>query len=335
MRSEKPAELLRLARALAASAEGMTLAEMADFSRAGRRTAERRRDAVEAVFGPLERIEDGRQIRFRMSARGLGRFAAAPTAQELAELENAARAYEAARDSTRAEILRSLGQKIRASLRHAERRRLDTDIDAQLRAEAFACQVGPRPFASEKVLGVLREALLAGVMVKFLYCEGSTLRWRKVIPYGLLFAPRYYLAARVKSKPEPVLFRLDRIRDLELTGEPGAPPAGFDLKAYASRSFGVFQEAPEEVVLRFDPSAAADARSFLFHASQTIADEADGSLIVRFRAAGFLQIAHHLMTWGSAVTIIAPEELRSIISQQIAELYMHYCPVRGATAGRQ
>ncbi|MBO0734601.1 MAG: WYL domain-containing protein [Methylocapsa sp.] len=337
MRSEKPAELLRLARALAASAEGMTLAEMAAFSRIGRRTAERRRDAVEAVFGPLERIEDGRQVKFRMNARGLGNFAAAPTAQELAELENAARAYEAGRDPARAEILRSLGQKIRASLRHAERRRLDTDIDAQLRAEAFACQVGPRPFADAKVLGALREALLAGVMVKFLYGEGEggPLRWRKVIPYGLLFAPRYYLTARVKSKPEPVLFRLDRIRNLELTGEPGAPPAGFNLKAYASRSFGVFQEAPEDVVLRFDPSAAADARSFLFHASQTIADEADGSLIVRFRAAGLLQIAHHLLTWGSAVTIIAPEELKSIMSQQIAELYAHYRPVRGATGRRQ
>ena len=81
-------------------------------------------------------------------------------------------------------------------------------------------------------------------MVKFLYGEDSdaALRWRKVIPYGLLFAPRYYLVARVKSKPEPVLFRLDRIHDLEVTNEPGAPPESFNLEAYASRSFGVFQE---------------------------------------------------------------------------------------------
>ena len=71
MRSEKPAELLKLARALAASAEGMTLDEMAEFSGVGRRTAERRRDAVEDVFGPLDRIDDGRLVRFRMSGRGL------------------------------------------------------------------------------------------------------------------------------------------------------------------------------------------------------------------------------------------------------------------------
>jgi hypothetical protein len=35
MRSEKPADLLKLARALAASAEGMTLDEMADSRRSG------------------------------------------------------------------------------------------------------------------------------------------------------------------------------------------------------------------------------------------------------------------------------------------------------------
>lgn len=330
MRSEKPAKLLKLARALAASAEGMTLDEMAEFSGVGRRTAERRRDAVEDVFGPLDRIDDGRLVRFRMSGRGLGSFATAPTSEELAELENAARACVAARDNNRADILHSLLQKIRASLREAERLRLDTDIEARLRAEAFARQVGPRPYADPKILTTLREALLTGLMVKFLYGEESdaALRWRKVIPYGLLFAPRYYLVARVKSKPEPVLFRLDRIHDLEVSNESGAPPESFNLEAYASRSFGVFQEEPAEIVLRFDASAASDARAYLFHPTQIMTDEADGSLTVRFRAAGLLQIAQHLMTWGPTVTILAPDNLKILMWEEIEALYAHLRPAK-------
>jgi len=261
-------------------------------------------------------------------ARGLGSFATAPTSEELAELENAARAYVAARDSNRADILHSLLQKIRASLREAERLRLDTDIEARLRAEAFACQVGPRPYADPKILTTLREALLTGLMVKFLYGEDSdaALRWRKVIPYGLLFAPRYYLVARVKSKPEPVLFRLDRIHNLEVSNEPGAPPESFDLEAYASRSFGVFQEDPEDIVLCFDACAAHDARAYLFHPTQVMTDEADGSLTVRFRAAGLLQIAQHLMTWGPTVTILAPDNLKAIMWEEIEALHMHHRP---------
>ena len=53
----------------------MTLDEMAEFSKVGRRTIERRRDAIETVFGPLDQIEDGRLVRFRMNGRGLGSFA--------------------------------------------------------------------------------------------------------------------------------------------------------------------------------------------------------------------------------------------------------------------
>ncbi len=107
-------------------------------------------------------------------------------------------------------------------------------------------------------------------MVKFLCGEESegALRWRKVIPYGLLFGPRFYVVARVKSKAEPFLFRLDRMHDLEVTNEAGAPPESFDLEAYASRSFGVFQEEAEDIVLRFDPSAAPDARGYLFYPTQ-------------------------------------------------------------------
>jgi predicted DNA-binding transcriptional regulator YafY len=295
MRLEKTVAVLKLARALAGSAEGMTLDEMAAAARVSRRTVERMRDAVEGVFGPLEWIDDGRMKRFRIAARGLGNFVVAPTYEELAELENAARACDAVRDGGRAAVLRSLDHKIHASLRDADRRRLSTDVEALLRAEAFARQVGPRPLVNPHVLSILREALLAQKVVRFSYGDDTSSRPRTVVPYGILFAPRYYFVGSVSSKPDPVLFRLDRIHDITVTDEFGAPPEAFDLQEYSSRSFGVFQEEPEDVVLRFDPSAARDARAYLFHPTQTMTDESDGALIVRFQAGGLLQIAHHLM----------------------------------------
>ena len=127
---------------------------------------------------------------------------------------------------------------------------------------------------------------------------GGPPRRRTAVPYGLLFGRRTDPVAREKGHAAPVLFRLDQMSGLEALGEPGAPPADFDLRAFAERSFGVFQEEPEEVVLRFAPDAAADARGFRFHPSQEFVEEPDGSLVVRFRAGGFQEIAHHLMTWG-------------------------------------
>jgi len=243
MRLEKTTDVLKLARALASNWEGLTLDEMADFIGVKRRTAERMRDVVEDVFGVLDHVDDGRKRRFRLAARGLDRFVTTPTLDELTELENAARALETAQAPDRAAHLHSLRDKIGASLRDDDRRILSRNVEDQIRAEAFACQVGPRPMSDPAVLASLREALLAECVVRFNYGgdDGEPPRWRKVVPHGLLFGPRYYLVASIKSRPGPVLFRLDRIHEVKVTDETGRPPETFDLKAYAERSFGVFQ----------------------------------------------------------------------------------------------
>ncbi len=85
----------------------------------------------------------------------------------------------------------------------------------------------------------------------------------------------------------------------------------FDLAAYAAQSFAVFQEEPIDVVLRFEPEAADDAAGWLFHPSQSIVRETGGALTVRFRAGGVREMCWHLFTWGTAVTIVAPQGLRA------------------------
>jgi len=89
------------------------------------------------------------------------------------------------------------------------------------------------------------------------------------------------------------------------------------LSEYAAQSFGVFQEEPIDVVLRFTPEAADDAAGWLFHPSQSLAREADGSLTVRFRAGGVQEMCWHLFTWGATVTIVAPDALRTAMFQRI------------------
>lgn len=328
MRFEKVTAILELAMELAGSSEGLTLEEMAATYEVSRRTAERMRDAVETVFGPLEWLDDGKKRRFRIAARGLGSFATAPTAEELAELESAIRQHEAIRDPFRSNLLRSLSNKVKASLREQDRRRLTTDIDAQVRAETFSRQVGPRPFHDPKVFSLLRRALLSQKVIRCLYRphQGQP-KERTVVPYGLLFGPRYYLVGAEVKKTRPVLFRLDRITDLEITKMPGFPPADFDLGGYASQSFGVYQEEPEDIELWFSANYSSDAKSYLFHPSQAIAEQKDGSLVVHFRAGALLEIAQELLKWRDGVEVLKPERLRQILNEEIETLHRHHCKV--------
>ena len=78
----------------------------------------------------------------------------------------------------------------------------------------------------------------------------------------------------------------------------------------------MFQEKPVDVVWKFTPKAADDASEFLFHPSQEAERLKDGSLLVRFRAGGLLEMAWHLFTWGSEVKIIKPKRLASLLREQ-------------------
>jgi len=310
MRWEKTAALLELARNLAGTAEGLTLDEMAARTGVNRRTAERMRDALRDLFPTLEEVSDGRTKRFCIP-RGLDTFFRAPSADELGELDVAARALEAQGGNPRAALLRSLGDKVRATLRSRERSRIAPDLDALAGGEDLVLQAGPRPLADASTLATLREALKASRRCAFDYAGSNGFDYRRVIePYGILFGRTYYLVGPERGKPDPVLWRLDRLSGLTLGETFDGPPAGWSLRDYAARSFGAYQEEPQAIALRFDPSAAADARRFEFHPGQVLEELEDGSLVVRFQAGGLRELAFHLFTWSDAVEILGPAELK-------------------------
>ena len=108
----------------------------------------------------------------------------------------------------------------------------------------------------------------------------------------MLYGNRAHLVGRTDWADEPRLWRLDRVRDARILEQTVVRDLDFDLRTYAERSFGTFQEAPVEVVLRFEADAAYDAGNFLFHRTQTTDRNDDGTLTVRIRAGGIDEMSH-------------------------------------------
>jgi len=319
MRHEKGARLLELARLLASSAEGLTLDEMADRLDVGRRTAERMRDAVWEMFPQMEAVDDPPTRRFRIPA-GLDGLFQAPTAEELTALAASAEMMDRQGAAGRAAALRSLEQKVLSATRASARRRLAPDLEALLQAETIAVTAGPRPFEEESILAAVREGLKSLSTLRFRYEGGSTPgRTREVVPYGILFGRSNYLVAEeVGAGTGPRNWRLDRIVEVEVTGEPGAPPEQFSLQAYADESFGIYQDDTEDVVLRVLPEGRDDGLRWRFHARQKVEEQADGGVIVRFRASGMRELAWHLFTWGDKIEIVAPPALKAMMAGELA-----------------
>jgi predicted DNA-binding transcriptional regulator YafY len=317
MRHEKAAGVLDLARTLAGSAEGLTLDEMAASMGVSRRTAERLRDAVGALFPQMEVVDDPPTKRFRIPG-GLDGLFQSPAAEEMAALRRAADGFDKEGSGASAAALRSLERKILSATKAAARRRLAPDLEALVQAEAIAVHAGPRPFEDERTMGLLREALLAGRSLRFRYHGGSKPgSQREVTPYGLLFGRSNYLVATEGEETEPRKWRLDLVTEVEVGDRPASPPPGFSLQAYADESFGIFHDTPEDVVLRFRPDAARNALRWRFHARQDAAMQPDGTVIVRFRASGMRELAWHLFTWGEAVEIVSPPKLKDLLVEQL------------------
>ena len=318
MRHDKAVMVIELARRMAASAEGLTLDEMARETGVGRRTAERMRDAVILLFPSVEEVSDPPGKRWRIRG-GLSAFEQAPTATELLELSKAAQGLRASGEPGRAAALEGLERKLKSAMRSTTLNRLAPDLEALVRAETIAVQAGPRPHADEAMLATIRGAVLAQAPLGFTYSRpGAEARRRSVAPCGVMFGRANYLVAADRESKKVQTFRLDRMSAVEVQDGFAPPPPEFDLSGFASQSFGIYQDEIEDVVLRVSPEGAAEARGWRWHPTQALEDQPDGGVVVRFRASGMRELAWHLFTWGDQVTIVAPQRLKAVMAGELA-----------------
>ena len=321
VRYEKAETILRIALDMQGTAEGLSLDDIGRHysdKPLSRRTAERLRDAIERVFPQVQQANPGElPKRWRLPAATVSGLATI-TADELADLTTAVTVLRRDNMLTQAENAERVISKLRALLKTAVMTRIDPDLEALTEAEGLAMRPGPKPKINADVVSALRQAILATkkVRIHYLY-RGSGKRGFDIVhPYGFLYGNRHYLVAWSENEEARDFrnFSLSNIERVELLDRPFRKRR-FSLREYAERSFGVFQEKPFNVVWKFSPKAAPDAKEFLFHPTQKMEERPGGELVVRFRAGGALEMAWHLFTWGENVEVIAPKRLIRAFAQ--------------------
>ena len=310
--------LLALIQALSETFEGLTLDEMAERLDVNRRTAERMRDIIARHFD-LDEVTDERRKRF-LIRDSLRRVYTRPSPAEIAALQSEVDGRRAAGHTARADQLATLLAKVKGALDDREKRRIDPDLDALARLQRTMVMAGPVAAVAPATLTVIQGAILAGCCVEFHYAthERPDLRWRRLIPYGLVHGPLSYLIAKMPDRnDQPVYYRLDRMTDVHLSDKPGCAPDDWDIDAWLTESFGVWRDEKQDVVLRVLPASAARARAWRFHRSQVVEDVDDGGLRIRFSTGGMQELAEHLFTWAGEIVIEAPAMLIGVMRERL------------------
>ena len=123
-----------------------------------------------------------------------------------------------------------------------------------------------------------------------------------------------YLFGFDETRDAPRTFKIDRIRDLSVTGQTFDPPHESVEDAFTNAWDIIADQPVVDVVVRFDAGIAARVREATWHPSQHVEAQPDGSLIWRGRVSGTIEIRLWILSWGSQVEVLEPADLRADVA---------------------
>ena len=134
-----------------------------------------------------------------------------------------------------------------------------------------------------------------------------------------------YLIGHCHLADETRVFKIERIKALEITSQTYQVPDDFDANEFLSPAMGiVVTENVATVRFRFVPELARLAEETIWHPSQSVAPQSDGSAIVTLRVSNTIELLSFVMRWGEKAEVLEPESLRQDViksARAMLELY--------------
>ncbi len=139
-------------------------------------------------------------------------------------------------------------------------------------------------------------------------------------PYTLLFfKDSLYLGGFAHNRGALRLFLVDRLMDVEVSRERFEVPDDFSPEALTGSSFGLIDGEPMRIRVRFSSEVAHFIRERIWHPTQDLVNQADGSVVLAFEASGEKEILAWVYSYIPHVQVLEPPSLRSAFVRGIEE----------------
>lgn len=176
-------------------------------------------------------------------------------------------------------------------------------------------------------LTTIRDALIYQYRLRLTYRAPAKGRSTSYVvdPYTLIFYKGgLYLLGYAHNRKALRTFAAERIAGVELLKERFEIPDDYRPGDRLKGAFGIVDEEPLAVAVRFSPEIAHAIRDRLWHPSQRVCEEADGSVVLSFTAGGRMEIVSWLLSYGARAEVLQPAGLREemgAIAAALAERY--------------
>ena len=191
-------------------------------------------------------------------------------------------------------------------------------------------RAGPNePFT--RTFATVAQAWADGRVVEFDYePSAGERRHARVRPYFLepdAAGRSVYLIGFDEAVDAMRTLKVERIRNATLTADRYEIPDDFDPDRWLAHSWGIWSSdttATVDVRLRFDASVAQRVRESIWHRSQRLAELPDGRVELTVTVAGIVEIRPWIMSWGDAVEVLEPAELREVVAGAVRRAAARY-----------
>lgn len=215
---------------------------------------------------------------------------------------------------------------------------------AQAEETAGKVHINLRPKYDNKeiyyTIDAIHRAIIKKKKISFLY-RHYVIRGRRIVqdegrrflisPYALIWdSDKYYLAGNYEKYDDVSVYRLDRIKHVEISSNSARPFSEvseyreyFDAEDYAAKTFHMYHGDLQTVVLR-----CAD------EALEPLLDKFGGELSISGREEGFFTVCvqvfageglvEWLLQYGDRITVLSPQELRNQVTERIRQIGQQY-----------
>lgn len=174
----------------------------------------------------------------------------------------------------------------------------------------------PRDDRRLRTLAKLAEAWVSGHRVRIAYrsLPAKKAAKRVIEPYFIEPAATghaSYVMAYCHRARALRTFKVERIEAIDLLPETYTIPSDFDANTHLGSAWGIVAEGEvKRIKLRFAPDLSRLMEESVWHPSQVLERQPDGSLIMTLTVADTPELLSWILRWGAGVEVLEPRDLR-------------------------
>ena len=322
-RSDQLGRQWKIIQTMLASRTGVAVSDLAQDMGCHPRTVYRDLEALQAAGFPFYNEQIGKTSRWSLMDSAKRQIPIPLDLTELMALYFSRDMMKVLKNTIFYDSLETLFQKIKSTL--------PSEYITYLNRIEKSLVVNPKPYKPygeyRETIDRVNEAVLQNhcIRIDYFSMHRKELVSRTVAPYKIwFFDGSFYIIGYCRLRKDVRIFALDRIRNLETTGDSFEIPETFDMDAFMKSSFGVFHGEPVQVKVRFSPDIAGYITEKVWHDSQIIEHEKDGSILFTAEVAGTDEIKFWILNWGSKAEVLEPESLRDEIRAEAEAMMQTY-----------